>query len=244
MPCQVDPSLWALFLVALSASFHCAGMCGGFVLAACRQGVKLTLDPASKASILRIQALYHLGKATSYVVLGTIAGQLGFAFLRGGSWAARILSTTGALLFLWAGWRSLGFALPAPEGWRAALRSFGDLLLRPIATSLASLRSSMTPLLLGSLSGLLPCPVVYAFAASAAARANFLGGAAVMSMLELGTIPTLLALALTGRTAPPFLRHRLARLSGVLMILLGVWTFYRGWTEPGCCTNAAAMRAR
>jgi sulfite exporter TauE/SafE len=83
----------------------------------------------------------------------------------------------------------------------------------------------------------MPCALVYAFLVEAAARGGFLDGILIMSWLELGTIPSLLALALGKSILPPSLRVTLTRWSGAFLILLGLWSCYRGWAAPPCCSG-------
>ncbi len=211
------------------------------MLAGCAAGGGQTheLKPSSASRVLRSQMLYHLGKGTTYVFLGIVVGHMGAMLLESGGWASRGFSIVGALLFFWAGLSALG--LNASIQWPAPLRSMGRALAvfgwRPLASGVVSLRSPLAPLYLGTLSGLLPCPLVYAFAANAASRGSIASGAAVMSILELGTLPALLGLALLGKSVPASLQVRFVRASGVLLLLLGVWTCYRGWADPACCAS-------
>ncbi len=240
LPADLD--LGALFLAVLGSSFHCTGMCGGFVLAGCAGGrvEAQEISSSSWSRVLLNQMLYHVGKGMTYVFLGTVAGHLGASLLRSGAWASRSLSILGALLFLWAGLGALGVTgrVRWPHSIRSVGRAFAVLGWRPLALGLVSLRSPLAPLYLGTFSGLLPCPLVYAFAVNAASRGSLAAGAAVMSILELGTLPALLGLALVGRSVPPALRTCFVRASGVLFLLLGLWTCYRGWAEPDCCGRA------
>ena len=64
-----------LLVTGLLGSFHCAGMCGGFVLALDRPG----RVPWRR---IRVQGLFHLGKASTYVVLGGLVGLFGAALVR------------------------------------------------------------------------------------------------------------------------------------------------------------------
>lgn len=229
-----DPGLWGLFLVGLGSSVHCVGMCGGYVLAAGGRG-----EPAGGRvpwkRALGTQGLYHLGKATSYLFLGALAGLAGAWLLRGGTWVARALSTAGALALLLAGLGALGLGARWKSGPGAWARRAAALAWAPVASGVISLRSPLAPLYLGTLSGLLPCPLVYAFAACAAARGNVLQGVLVLGSLALATVPALFVVGCTGQLVPPGARTFLARASGWLLIALGVWTGYRGWVEPACC---------
>src|SRR3546814_9938372 len=59
-----------VFLAGLAGSLHCVGMCGGFACA-------LGSDPRGRAATLRRQLLYNVGRVTTYMFLGALAGTLG-----------------------------------------------------------------------------------------------------------------------------------------------------------------------
>ncbi|MBI4586572.1 MAG: sulfite exporter TauE/SafE family protein [Planctomycetes bacterium] len=62
----------------------------------------------------------------------------------------------------------------------------------------AAYRGPLKALVLGTLNGLLSCPLVYAFLAKAAASGALAIAFYTMAALGLGTIPALLAVAATG----------------------------------------------
>jgi hypothetical protein len=115
-------------------------------------------------------------------------------------------------------------------GWHRLTRS-GTIWGR----GLLALRTPLAPLYLGVFSGLLPCPLVYAFLARAAAAPGYLGALATMAALGAGTVPVLAGVALSGSTLSPLVRSRLVALSGALLVAFGFWTFWRGWSSAPCC---------
>lgn len=207
----------AAFALTFAGSAHCAGMCGGFVLAAVadRRGLRLLAD----------HALLQLGKATSYAFLGAMAGAVGAALLqgRGFVWSTRALALLAGIALIGAGAALLGFGR---GGGRLAA------LLAPVyASSLGRLLRSRPPgasLVAGMLMGLLPCPLVYAGLAAAAASGSPPRGAAMLAGVALGTVPALLLVAALGRAGSPLLRQRLARAAAVLLIATGLITAWRG----------------
>lgn len=233
MSCLENASYWALFVVALLSSVHCTGMCGGFVLACAR------VTKSAPGVVLGPQLLYHLGKGMTYLALGAVAATAGATMAHEGGALGRLISSLGALLFFLAGWKALGFGA-APSWSINWLRQLATLVWRGIGGGLISMRSTLTPLYLGVFSGLMPCTLVYAFLAEAAARGSFLDGMMVMSLLELGTVPALLALAMGKTIVPPALRFPLTRWSGAFLIVLGLWSCYRGWVAPACCPRPQA----
>ncbi|MBI4602735.1 MAG: sulfite exporter TauE/SafE family protein [Planctomycetes bacterium] len=231
--------LLALLAAALGSALHGAGMCGGFAAAAC-----LGRGAGARASAASL--LYHAGKLTSYLFAGALAGTAGAALARAGSLPARALAVAAGALLAAAGVQALaqaagaaGAARPAGAGAAAgtggAARRLATSAWTGLGSGLLSLRTPLAPLYLGVFSGLLPCPLVYAFAARAAASGSFAGSLAVMAALALGTVPALLAAALGARLLPPVLRARAQGVAGVLLLALAAWTAWRGWAGAGCC---------
>ena len=82
-------SLAAALLAGLVGSPHCVGMCGGFA-AACGA-------PSGRASGLD-RAAWHLGRLTTYAVLGGLAGGFG-SLIPGPTWLPTALSTVLMVAF-------------------------------------------------------------------------------------------------------------------------------------------------
>ena len=134
----------ALFLVGLSTSPHCLGMCGGILLSACagRKGRKTQLGAALG---------YNGGRMISYTALGAVFGALGTVLTYTLSMKSMLFTMLGLVVAL-LGLNMWGLlpALPSlPEEQNAACH-LPDKLRR------------QTPLLVGLLTGLMPCGALYA----------------------------------------------------------------------------------
>ncbi len=77
--------------------------------------------------------------------------------------------------------------------------------------------------------GLLPCPLVYAGLAAAAASGSAAAGAGILAGVALGTLPALALVAAFGGALPRLARQRLARVAGALLLLAGLITLARGF---------------
>jgi hypothetical protein len=113
-------------------------------------------------------------------------------------------------------------------------------LLSPLVAALgriARYRGPFQGLVLGTMSGLLPCPLVYAFLAKGAASGSVAAALATMGALGLGTVPALALVAAGGRALSPLLRRRMVGISGALMVLLGMYTLWRGFAPLPCCAH-------
>jgi sulfite exporter TauE/SafE len=193
-----------LFLMGISGSLHCAGMCGPIALLAGGRGL----------------APYLVGKTTSYVLLGALAGALGDAVIQAGSAGPRVLAIGAGALLLVAGFHSLGLIRDSVAGAATVVRAG-----RAVA-SLAG-QGHAGKLVLGTANGFLPCPMTYAFVAMAAATGSPIPGAATMLVLGVTTALPLAAAVLAAGRALRFVRW--PALSGALMLLAAALTLYRGF---------------
>ncbi len=204
-------NVWLLFLMGITGSLHCAGMCGPLALVAGGRG----LLP------------YLAGKTSTYVLLGALAGALGETVIKTGSAGPRVLAIGAGVLLAAAGLHSLGLFGNFVAGAGVAARAG-----RAIA-SLAG-QGSAGKLVFGAANGLLPCPMTYAFTAMAAATGSPVLGAG--TMLVLG-VTTALPLAVSVLAAGRALRFvRFPALAGVVMLLAAALTLYRGFAAamPAC----------
>ena len=215
------PDLLAVFMIGLLGSAHCVGMCGGFVLLlAQRAGGRRQIH----------QVVYFSGKTLTYALFGVLAGGSGGAVAHLFAGWQNVLSIVLGLFLLWIGLGLIG-VLPSFQGptqhqrWRGLSSAFSFFLKRGgYAGTLG----------VGLVNGLLPCGLVYAILAKAAATGSALGGALTMAVFGLSTIPALYLVALLGRMAHPVWRRRLNLASGILVIVLGLVTLSRGL--PGIIT--------
>ncbi len=212
-----------LLLTGLLGSFHCVGMCGGFVLA---------LDRPGRVPWRRIgvQGAFLLGKCCTYVLLGALVGALGAALVRAPWFAAAqaVLAVVAGVLMVLAGLQLLGLLRSFPVG---SLFGPGSLYERATG-AVANARSPAAPFVMGALTGLLPCPLVYAFLAAALSAGSLLGAMGTMAILGLASMPALVLVVVLGAILGPALRFKMVRAAGVVVVLLGVITVLRGvWPD-------------
>lgn len=211
-----------IFLAGMAGSFHCVGMCGGF---ACALG---RAPGGSRAATTLRHLLYNSGRVVSYASLGALAGWIGASLLAAGGGAAmagqRMLATVAGVLMVLMALQLLGLLqrlhVPAVTGLtQSAASSLRGVLHAPGAAA---------PLAFGVFNGFLPCPLVYAFVAQAAASGDPLRGAAVMFVFGLGTFPAMLLTGGLGTWLGYAWRRRGVRLAGTFILLLGAITLARG----------------
>jgi hypothetical protein len=207
--------------LTFAASAHCLGMCGGFALA-------LSAPDRTRAwNALGSHLLLQLGKGVSYAFLGALAGAFGAALLRQPAfvWGARALALLAGAMLIAAGLALLG--LRASRGGAAA--AFLAPHLSRLMGPLLSARPRGAGLVVGLLMGFLPCPLVYAGLAAAAASGSAARGALILGGVALGTIPALGTLAVFGGLLGDGARRGLARAAGALLLVVGLVTLSRAF---------------
>ncbi len=205
------PTLGGLLLAGLAGGpMHCAPMCGGFVLAQVSDRMaRLPAGRLCEAARVRGALLvpYHTGRLLTYAALGAVAGSVGGWLGIGRLGSAPLL--LAALLFLaQALLRLRPGLLPLPPAVPAAGLTAIARLARRLPGGLP----------LGLLLGFLPCGLLYAALAAAAATGGAATGALAMLAFGLGTVPSLLTVALAGHLAGRRWQARLARLAPAIML--------------------------
>jgi sulfite exporter TauE/SafE len=224
------------FLAGVAGSWHCVGMCGGFACA-------LGYDAQGHAATLMRQLAYNFGRVTTYCFIGGMVGFLAVELCTSEAGAAlptsaqRLLAVLSGLLMVFIGLQFLGWF----RRWHSpALVGFGGHFLTKALRDLLRAPGPAAPLAFGVFNGFLPCPLVYAFAAQAAAAGGPLPGLLVMLAFGLGTFPAMLLLGGLGQwlgrdarrpgsegTVQRW-RRRGIDVAGAFIVLLGVITLARG----------------
>lgn len=212
----------AVFLAGLVGGFtHCTFMCGPFVLAQMSRRLEAVPVAQMNESIRFKSAVllpYHLGRMTTYALLGAAMGGIV------GGLSIWWKTASGVILFL-AGLCLLASAagLRIPQKWTPAwILKIQNRVLHfaaPITLSPFGWRGYI----LGLTLGLLPCGMVWSGLLAAAGTSGALSGAFVMVCLAAGTVPGLFVAALAGRSVIARLRVRGAFLARVLLGVAGVW---------------------
>jgi uncharacterized protein len=204
----------AALILGLLGSLHCVGMCGPIALA-----LPLRRDRAGAA--LGGVMLYNTGRALTYAVMGAVTGLAGSAVQWfGGQQVLSIVAGALVLVILAAGF--FGKRIKAP------------FLVKPLAAVRSSLgrlfsrRRADTMLFIGLLNGLLPCGLVYAGLAGAAATGSALQGAIFMFVFGLGTIPALAALSFAGNRISASFREKLRRVVPYFVAVMALMLVLRG----------------
>lgn len=214
-------SLGLAFLIGLSSSLHCVGMCGA-ISGALSMGLPESVR-SRRSRLLGYNLLFSLGRVASYGVAGLLSGLLGAALIDpmqpGPSlgWLRLLASVVVVLLGLYLGgwWPRLAWveSLGAPV-WKH---------LEPLGRRLIPIRSPLQALVYGLVWGWLPCGLVYWALLIAATAANPTESATFMLVFGLATLPTLLATGLLAGWIRQLRNLGYARqAAGALLVLMGL----------------------
>jgi len=204
----------AMLGLGLVSGVHCAGMCGGIVVAF---SASRPLLPA--AALWRRQAAFNAGRITSYAIAGAIAGAAA-QLLSALPLQAALYVFANALLIL-VGLQLAGWS--APARWIEALGAPLWRRLQPLALRLTPGGGLVQAYGAGAVWGWLPCGLVYGALAAAAASGDLARGALGMAAFGAGTLPWLLAAGVAAARLRAWLSARAFRLAaGSLVLGFGV----------------------
>lgn len=211
----------AILTASAMGSMHCVGMCGPLAIWASGAA-----EPHTKRRVALAAFLYHLGRLTTYLMIGVVAGLVGELVDLSGEAigvqvaAARVvgvLMVLGGLYRIWQHCQSNG----APKELQPS--RVGGLLVK-LRPSIFRLRLPMRGFATGVLTTFLPCGWLYLFAFVAAGTGSIMLAPLVMGAFWLGSVPALVGLvAGTGLFAK---RFRLATpiVAALLLVTAGCYT--------------------
>ena len=227
----MEIELITIFMVGLFGGFgHCIGMCGGFVMTYTLKIQETDHTVPSKWQTIYPHLLYNSGRVLTYIILGEIFGFLGSSL--GVIFALRdiqgVLQLFAGLVMVIMGFDLAGWipasgpdTFPGISGFKRLVRSMFNRVNRK------------NIFILGVILGFIPCGLVYAAGAKAAATQSILGGMLTMLVFGLGTFPAMVITGLTVNIISNKLRKQLYRIAAILVILLGILAILRGIDAMG-----------
>jgi len=218
--------LFAFSTGLLGGFGHCLGMCGPLVGA-----FGLTAPPGTPAlRVLRSQLVYHLGRVTTYSLIGAAMGLTGsFVNLAGrlAGFQDAVAVLAGTLMV------ALGLGAAGAAGWLTAVEGkvAGRVLraVRGIAGGHGEGdEGAGRAYPLGLVLGFLPCGLSYSAFVGSAATGGMVPGLLFALAFGLGTLPALLAAGWAASRLGARARGLLYRAGGLLVALLGALFVMRG----------------
>jgi len=222
--------LIAVFLGALVSGWHCALMCGG-IAAAIERPTALETPLRAKSELFYLQLIMHLGRITTYVLLGALAAAVGVVV-----WQQNIipiqrpLFILTSLILILMGVRLL--QIHKSEGLLGG-KWLSSKIASYWAKYLGHMASGPSRWFSGMLWGLVPCGLVYSVLPLAFLSGDVLTGAALMLVFGLGTLPNLLLISKFSAALTQFGRYLWVRyLAALLLLIAGGSGLYRAWILP------------
>lgn len=209
----------AAVLIGWLGGVHCLGMCGGIVSA-----LSMSVPEGRRPALL---LAYNLGRCFTYILLGGVAGFMGYAGIS-------VLGLAPLGFYILANVLLIGMGLYL-MGWPLIVRPLeqgGQYLwcyIEPLARRFFPVTTPARALVVGFAWGFLPCGLVYSALATAIASANPVSGAIWMAGFALGTLPNLLLAGWMGAGLLNRLRQSALRwIAGLMVIAWGAYGLAQG----------------
>ncbi|MGN0145249.1 MAG: sulfite exporter TauE/SafE family protein [Clostridium sp.] len=190
-----------IFIYGFLTSFHCIGMCGGFVLA----------GSTSKEKNIKTTLFYNFGRIISYTIAGFIVGSIGSLFVITGIFKG-ILPFIGGLFMIFMALNFLGilkkFKIQLPK-----LNKVVNIFLKD---------KNKNMFFMGLISALLPCGPMQGMQFYSLSSASPLKGAAAMFTFAIGTVPVLFLFGVFSNLLNMKFRKAALNLSAYLLIVMGI----------------------
>jgi len=208
--------LYTAIIFGLISSLHCIGMCGPIAM-------MLPVDHKNPSKKALQVLIYHLGRLTSYGILGLAFGLLGRGFYMAGIQQQLSIAVGVGMIVL----------AVVPEKILANYNFSKPVyrLISRIKSSLGAQFKRKTPdafFTIGLFNGLLPCGLVYAALFGAIAMQNVTLGIAYMILYGLGTIPMMSAVVYVSSLLSMPFRSQLQRVVPIVTVVIGLLFVLRG----------------
>ncbi len=211
------------FMAGILGSGHCLGMCGGLCSAFF---MRLSGGPGQARTLgWGPHAAYHGTRIAVYTLVGALAAALGLALTSTGiiGKAQGVLQIAAGLIVILLGLDILGV-----RGFRIPLLQAPAGLVMRVFLRAADKGPTVGAAAGGLVNGFMPCALTLAMAVKATTAPSIGGGALLMLVFGLGTLPSMLLVSVLFSRLGVKARGRLLQLAAIFVIGLGVATLYQG----------------
>jgi len=205
-------------------------MCGG-IAAAIERPSALETPLRAKSELFYLQLIMHLGRITTYVVLGALAASIGvIVWQQNLIPIQRPLFALTSLILILMGVRLL--RVSKSEGLLGS-KWLSSKIATYWAKYLGRIAGGPSRWFSGMLWGLVPCGLVYSVLPLAFLSGDVLTGAALMLAFGLGTLPNLLLISKFSAALTQIGQYLWVRyLAASLLFIAGSFGLYRAWVLP------------
>jgi sulfite exporter TauE/SafE len=203
------------FILGLTSSLHCIGMCGPIAMA-------IPMNRKNNWTIVGGVLQYNLGRIFTYSILGLLIGSVGLTIHTFGilQWLS-IISGVFLIAYAWRKWLGKSFHAKLPS------LNVNSFVSKGIGTVLKSKFPFKLPLL-GALNGLLPCGMVYVALMNALLTGAQGSSAIAMAAFGLGTLPSMIAVGFAAGKMNGVLRNKLNAAVPYMLTIVGLLVVLRG----------------
>ncbi|MEO0084652.1 MAG: sulfite exporter TauE/SafE family protein [candidate division WOR-3 bacterium] len=212
-----------LFVAGLLASFHCVGMCGGFVVSYTAANHTSNAQERKFTSHL----LYNLGRIISYTTVGAILGGVGSFFGINPIFSGTL--TLAVAVFMMA----LGLSLIKKINFIEIIKSKMPSTVAKFLFSQKYDAKPKGPFIIGLLNGFMPCGPLQAVQFYALGTGSVWSGALSMFFFALGTVFLMFGFGYFVSSISGKQVKRMMKVSGVVVIFLGLFMLNRGLANFG-----------
>jgi len=215
---QEGAALGFIFVIGLLTGTHCIGMCGGIMLS---QTTDTSLSgTGGRRRGVQAALSYNGGRVLTSTAAGAVFGAVGAVITYTMTFKSILFTMAGALVLLiglgmWGvipGLRALSPRIPgACELPKAARRRFVG-----------------KPLIIGLLTGIMPCGASYAMWVYSMGTGSAGRGALTMLVWSLGTVPLMLLFGSAGAFIPAKYSKWMVKISAVFVAALGLLMLVKG----------------
>jgi len=205
------------FVAGFLGSGHCLGMCGALVSG-------YFMNSGQHRSYLPY-FMYQVSRISVYTIVGVAAALLGVVLVSSGLFGKiqSVLQMIIGVVVIGLAFGILGW-LP----WQGSIRLLPMQLLRKGYARSKQKGPVAGAMLAGLLNGMMPCPLTFAMAVKATSAATVYEGGALMLAFGAGTLPMMLFVSVAFGKLSSNLRGLMYKSAALIMIVMGVNTFYRG----------------
>lgn len=167
------------FVIGIIASLStCMAVVGGLVLS-------MSAVFAKEGDKIKPQLMFHVGRITSFFILGGVIGAIGSAFTLNASGTFILSLIIGIVMLI------LGINLLEIFHWAKKLQPSMPKFISRHAHGVSKINHTLTPLLVGIATFFLPCGFTQSMQLYTLSTGSFLRGGFTMLAFALGTLPVL-----------------------------------------------------
>lgn len=232
---SANMSFGIAFLVGLTASISsCLAIVGSVIIAF---GEKYKSEKSGfYNSAIKPNLFFHIGRLTTFFILGGILGLIGGELNISGNFVA-IFNILIAIVMGWLGLNILGI-IPS-------IADIGIRMPKNLTKKWSALKTSehkFAPFLLGGMSFFLPCGFTQSMQIFALTSGSFWIGGLTLFIFALGTVPTLLILGITTSWTKSNKMAVFQKVAGMLVVLFAIFTLQSGWALLGVNTSVLSTK--